>query len=261
MSVIRKQPYIEEVLNSIFANSDNITNFGKVLNGTDTGNVFKTLVGSEKLTNADKGVKAVNMELALGNVKSGILCYNDNYCVLIAYHRFQDVAIFKLDIANCSFEKVNEECSIEELRRVYDDLGSERAGDEWVETMKDKMVYDSEDNEIQVGTHLYVDGKLEIGDTGGSAGDLVVGHEIIIDDLQKIVNTNGDAFIPDPSGHLNEALVHTTTGYAWKKITDMGSIQLVAKAVFEGGEFVTHTNIIYVVYDTDGSCYIKYYTA
>jgi len=45
--------------------------------------------------------------------------------------------------------------------------------------------------------------------------DLYVEDEIVIDTLQKIVDVNGDPFIPSSSGHLNQALIHKTTGEDW----------------------------------------------
>lgn len=252
MSVIRKTPYIETLLNSM--SMEDLALLKTVIN-SGGGNVAATF-GNLPVAN----VSAVYFKLDDNNTKSGILIKNATMAGLICYHRFQDLLLYKLNLSNSTFEKVDEDCTIEELRRCLDDF-SEKSGDTWVESMKEVMSYDSENTEVEIGTHLYVDGKIEIGDTGGTAGDLVVGHEIVIDDLQKIVDTNGDAFIPDPSGHLNEALVHTTTGYTWKKATEMAGIQVVAKATFEAEEFVPMTNIVYVVYDTDGTCYVKYFIA
>jgi len=95
---------------------------------------------------------------------------------------------------------------------------------EWEQKLKEHLVYDEENEEVQCGTDYYADGSVETG------ADVVVGRNLIIDDLTKFQNTNGDKLI-----------------------------ELVPKATFEGGEFVTHTGIIYVVYNTDGTCYVRYY--
>lgn len=128
----------------------------------------------------------------------------------------------------------------------------------WVNSIKDKLIYDEEENEIQVGVHLYADGDVETG------GDVVVGRDLIVDSLQNIQDPNGYPFIPNPSGHLKEALAHTTTGYAWYKGYELAGFKVVAKSVFEGEGFVYETHTVYFVWndttgDHYGEVYIRYY--
>jgi len=130
----------------------------------------------------------------------------------------------------------------------------------WVDSIKDKIVYDADNNEVQVGVHLYADGDFETG------GDIVCGRDLCIDSLQNIQDNNGDPFIPDASGHLNEALVHYTSGYTWKKGYDLAGFEVVRKSVFEGEGFVYQTHKVYFVWNDTagenyGTVYIKYYEA
>lgn len=113
MSVIRKKPFIESVIGS--------------LTDAQKGALLTILNSAGNNVSADfkhmpnKGITAVFFKLDEQNYKNGILIYTDDYCVLIAYHRFQDLLMYKLDTAKFTFEKINEYLDINELRRVIDD--------------------------------------------------------------------------------------------------------------------------------------------
>ena len=117
MSVIRKKPFIDKVVGSL-TNGQKETLL-EIVN-TPGGNIAADLVNMP-----GKGIRAVNFTLEpTGNPKTGILIYNDIYCVLIAHHRFQDLLMFELNPAKQTYEKVNEYLDINELRRILSDLGN-----------------------------------------------------------------------------------------------------------------------------------------
>jgi len=267
MSVLKKTPWIQAKLSTLSA--ENLSSLLALMNSDAQISYVYSLYDNARFIPAleeetDVVIQNCIIEFERGkHPYTGFLIHTSSMCIFIAYHRFQDLALFEIDNTNKTFVKINEECDIEELRRIVEgDAGLDNA---WVDKMKQVMDYDSTDQEVEIGTRLYVDGKLEVGDTGGSAGDIVVGHEIIIDDLQKIVDTNGDSFIPDPSGHLNEALVHYTSGYTWKKGYELKGFQVVAKSVFESNDFTYQTHIVYFVWndtvgdDHYGEVYVRYY--
>lgn len=113
MSVIRKKPYIESVIESL--SQKDKEDLLAVLN--TPGNNVK----SSFLNLPAKGITPVYFQLDSTNLKTGILVYNDSYCALVCYHRFQDLLIYKLDVEDHVYAKVNEYCDINELRRVLDD--------------------------------------------------------------------------------------------------------------------------------------------
>ena len=116
MSVIRKVPFIEQLLGSM---SETQLKKLKTIINSGGGNVdlsFATLTNTYK-----NDVTPVYFHFEDANVKTAILIWNNTYCALICYHRFPDLALFKLDTAKHTYEKVNEYCDINELRRVLDD--------------------------------------------------------------------------------------------------------------------------------------------
>jgi len=62
---------------------------------------------------------------------------------------------------------------------------------------------------IQFGNDVEIDGSLKINT------NLTVDGTIEVEDLQHLVDENGDSIIPDPTGHTGEFLKHTSTGYGW----------------------------------------------
>jgi len=132
---------------------------------------------------------------------------------------------------------------------------------EWEKKLKDKVYYDEGQQEVVVDDVILCK-KNVIVDEGK---DIVVGHDMIIDSLQNIQDPNGYAFIPDPSGHLKEALAHTTSGYAWYKGYELKGFEVVKKSVFENS-FVYQTHTVYFVWndtqgDHYGEVYVRYYEA
>lgn len=120
MSVINKTPYLEKVLAKL--TDTNLATLKSVING-GTKPVFKSLVDADHLlTAADKGVKLVNLQLSLKEpYKTGFLLFNDDVCVLIAYHRFQDLQLIEIDTTIMTYKVIKEYCDIEELRRCLVD--------------------------------------------------------------------------------------------------------------------------------------------
>ncbi len=110
MSVIRKYPYIEGVIDGLSkAQKESLL---QIMNtpGNNVNADFKNM--------PQKGVTPVYFKLDETNFKTGILIYTDAGCTLIAYHRFQDVLLLKLDVASATYERINEYCDINELRRI-----------------------------------------------------------------------------------------------------------------------------------------------
>lgn len=193
MSVIRKTPYIESVIASL--NADQLGEFKTLLNGGSSAG-FRSLIGETKITDDDKAhCKLIDLELELGKVATGILIYTTTYSVLVGYVE-QHITIYKLNITNKTYEDVGEYPTIEELRRICDET-AEAGGDAWVEIMKDKIVYDEEDDEVQIGTNASVDGKLKV------------------NELTDFVDIDGNPIIPDPLGHAGKFLKAGTTGMVW----------------------------------------------
>lgn len=116
MSVIRKLPYIEELLASM--SDANLKSLHTILNtgGNNVSLSFATLTTSYK-----NKVTPVYFQLDDNNVKTGILIYTNTMCALICYHKYQDLLLIKLNVTNHTYEKVNEYCDINELRRILDD--------------------------------------------------------------------------------------------------------------------------------------------
>jgi len=110
MSVIRKKPFIEDLIEDL--SDEQKSDLLDVMNGA--GN---TVDASFTNMPAD-AISSVLFKLENNNLKTGILVQSENYNVLLAYHRFQDMQIFKLDTDKFTFEKVNEYLDINELRRV-----------------------------------------------------------------------------------------------------------------------------------------------
>lgn len=127
MSVIRKKPFIETLIGKL--DSDQLTALKTAVN-TDGITKKLSLVNTEQVpTVDDQGIYGCLYELELGRVKAGILINVDVGTeeapevlnTLICYHRFQDLAMFNIDLEHRTFERVNEFLDINELRRVLID--------------------------------------------------------------------------------------------------------------------------------------------
>lgn len=116
MSVIRKKPFIEMVIDSLSpAMKDALA--GVLNNQPATINRDSSFADMPSVNT----VTAVYFKLDETNFKNGILIYNSSYCVLVAYHRFQDLLIYQLNVAAKQYAKINEYLDINELRRVLND--------------------------------------------------------------------------------------------------------------------------------------------
>lgn len=110
MSVIRKKPFIESVIEDL--TDEQKASLLSVMNGS--GNTIDA--SFTNLPEAD--VAPVLFQLEPNNLKTGILIQAETYDVLLAYHRFQDMQIYKLDLSKFTYEKINEYLDINELRRT-----------------------------------------------------------------------------------------------------------------------------------------------
>jgi len=110
MSVIRKKPFIESVVEDLTDSQKSA--LLAVMNGDGA------VINASFLNMPDDDVKAVVFQFNDGDSKTGILIQSAHYDVLICYHRFQDLLMIKLDMNTFKYEKVNEYLDIEELRRV-----------------------------------------------------------------------------------------------------------------------------------------------
>ena len=166
MSVIRKVPYIENLLSLL--SSSNLADLKDILNagGDNVKLDFTTLTDSYKnkvtpvyFTFEDINLKTAiliwnepdataydsSSEYDIGDYaiydNQVYVCLNDDttgtwnatkwkrvsYCVLICYHRFQDLAIYELNTTTHNYLKINEYCDINELRRVVLDKLNEKS--------------------------------------------------------------------------------------------------------------------------------------
>ena len=126
MSVINKKPYAQSVLDTLSA--ENISSLKTLLNGAST-TLFRSFINnSNPITASDKGVSHCVLE-AKNVVFTGYLIFNNSYCVLFAYQeKSQKMQIVELDYENSEYSLIEEELSIEELRRIIEDKSIE-AGD------------------------------------------------------------------------------------------------------------------------------------
>lgn len=116
MSVIRKQPYIESLLGSM--STANLKDLRTILNsgGDNVSLSFATLTNSYK-----NKVTPVYFQFEDNGLKTGILIWTNSKCALICYHKYQDLLLIELNPTNHTYQKINEYCDINELRRVLDD--------------------------------------------------------------------------------------------------------------------------------------------
>lgn len=119
MSVIRKNPYVESVLNTL--TSEELAAFLTVLN-TGGNNVNVSLVTGTLQKGEGKPITStitpVYIQLDEEKNYTAILIWNASHCTAIAYHRFPDVKLFKINVTNKTYEEIKEPCDINELRRI-----------------------------------------------------------------------------------------------------------------------------------------------
>ena len=137
MSVIRKKPFIETVVEDM-SHAEKLALLAAL---NDNGALVDAKFGSLP---EDK-VKAVLFKFNENDSKTGILIQSTNFKLLIAYHRFQDLLMFKLN-SDSTYEKVNEYLDINELRRVL--------GPKIVYTTNIKEMTDDQLNSLGVGDRV-----------------------------------------------------------------------------------------------------------
>jgi len=203
MSVLKKVPYIQQIIGKLSA--EQIAELLSEMNSTSEISNHYSLVNGDLFIPAledddDYLITACTVELERGKFPyTGFLLHfksTSEYCVLIAYHRFQDIKIISIDRPHNTFEVINEYCDIDELRRVVEnDAGADNA---WVDKMKEVLDYDEEDEEVEVGTDLFVDGDIKLNSS---------------DDFE--VDGNLYQLVPDSLGHAGKYLKAGTTGLMW----------------------------------------------
>lgn len=150
MSVIRKEPFIEKMLKKM--NEEEKADLQTLMN-VSGGNINASLSNLP-----EKGITPVYFNFENGtSIKTGILVYTDDHislggeqCVLLAYHKYQDISIYSIDLSNNTFRRVNEYCDINELRRAIDDA------------IKQEVINIDTHNNVSFGKNVEVDGDLTV---------------------------------------------------------------------------------------------------
>lgn len=135
MSVLRKKPYIKTVIEDL--NDDQVKLFENLL---DSGVVSKRVSLIEPkyfITDEDKGISSVRLELKTGEEFDGVLIYTDEECCFVGYYKLREVytedhdllPVVKINPTTRKYNYVYERLSIEELRRMVESpKGSSAAG-------------------------------------------------------------------------------------------------------------------------------------
>ena len=205
MSVLRKIPYIENLISTL--TSDEVTTLKTVINSTGNDAIY-SLKNNENLLRThltETRIECITLEFE-NSTKSGILIYKNNACNFLAYHRYPDMQIYSIDYENGVATQIYEDLTIEELRRclLSASIGVES---EWEQNIKEHLTYDGEEEQVEVGTDLEVDGtatintELELGDSGLLGANLEA----------KIM----DVALPSTEGNLNKILHVGTSGPSW----------------------------------------------
>lgn len=165
MSILRKVPKIEKVLNNMSLES--LKRLESLMNSGNGATETYTLFGGEnKLNykNKDLGVWYCNIELERNtSVETGFLMWeSETKALFVSYDITQCLKEYEIDLTTYTYVKINEKLSIEEFRRVL------------------------EDNINKEVVHIDTSGNAEIGK------NLVVGGKIIVNDANDIVDTSGN---------------------------------------------------------------------
>ena len=121
MSVLRKKPFIESRIENLTSSQKN--DLLSLLNSKTDAEVGLSLSNPDNslrdyLKDKASVIKAVILELSpLKTDKIGFLIYDGANCTFIAYFNNQNVDLYDINITNQTHKKVDEECTIEELRR------------------------------------------------------------------------------------------------------------------------------------------------
>ena len=126
MSILNAKPFINEVLKS--CSEAELDTLLICINGQGPKAVFRTLkpYAEDRLTEADKGVKPIVLELPdsrAQTVYNGYLIYTNEHCVALTYgnNKEQNLLIINIDNDNGNYEILNGDLSITELRSTMED--------------------------------------------------------------------------------------------------------------------------------------------
>lgn len=197
MSAIRKKPFIEKMLAKM--NTSEKESLKTILNTASSNS-------KASFNNfPSKGITAVYFQLNESMLKTGIMVYTDDHtsetgdiqCVLLTYNNTQNIIIYKINKSNNTYEKIAEECTIEELRRALDD------------SLENDVMSIDTDKDVAFSGGISVEKSAEIG------GDLNV--------VGKIKQNN----VVIPLTVSNLTLTATTGGYiSTEEFTDLCEVVL-----------------------------------
>ena len=162
MSVIRKVPFIKYLIDDLTAQQK--TTLLDVINGE------KSLVNASFDNMPNDAITPVLFKLNERDSKTGILILSSNYRVLIAYHRFQDLLMIKLNSDN-TYEKVNEYLDINELRRLVEEANDHIVPSEIDSTGADKGQVITADGNGKTEWTDKIEYLILVGDGGGTLSD------------------------------------------------------------------------------------------
>lgn len=173
MSILKKKPYIEEVLGSL--TKADLTNLKSSLNKSTIDVELKLCVtGSEKLISSsllpESGayVKTCKCRINADTIVNGVIILTATKACLIGYDngvwKSDIIPLYQLDLDKRVANLKNECLTADELRRVIGDSIDATPGekDDWIEAMKEKVAQNSGTNTTEIGNHLEVDGNLTL---------------------------------------------------------------------------------------------------
>lgn len=115
MSVIGKVPFIETLIESL--TDEQKEDLLDLVNSVKE-QAFRSLIDDNYAFEVDDTMLAVFLQVAPSKNICGIAIRTDDYEVLLNYGSTQNINIYEFDSANRTYAKINEECDINELRRV-----------------------------------------------------------------------------------------------------------------------------------------------
>lgn len=122
MSVINKKPFVQSALESLTA--EQLGALKTIINSTSNSANFRSLINSlYAISTSDKGISRLVLE-AKDKVYTGAWIYTDDYCVLLSWKSNvnQKMNIVKINPTKNSYELIEEKLSINELRRIVENL-------------------------------------------------------------------------------------------------------------------------------------------
>lgn len=126
MSVLKKVPWIEGKLSKL--SGDELSELVEQMNSSAQIGTIYSLYDQNRLIPVSPTETIVNCIIEFERGKhpyTGFLIHNSDMCIFIAYHRYQDLALFEINPVTKTYVRINEECDINELRRlVEEDIGS-----------------------------------------------------------------------------------------------------------------------------------------